>query len=187
MHKPKLTIRQVSRRLPEYQAVMDLFQRAFPENEQMPMLFLRIMALRRGFKFQAYYDGDTFCGFTYTIENRDMVFVLYLAVNDRIRSRGYGTAILQALRSRSGGKAVALNVEPPDERAANREQRVRRLKFYSRNGIDETGYFLSDKDGRYMILCSENPLPMDAYRDVIGKLSFHLSLPTIARLDPQEK
>lgn len=105
----KLTARKVDGSLRDLSRVKGLLERAFPENEQFPMFLLRLRAWSSYVHFLAYYDGDDFCGFTYTVENEDMVFVLYLAVNDEIRSKGYGTAILADLKARASGRGVALN------------------------------------------------------------------------------
>ncbi len=114
-------MRKVDRSLRDLSRVKGLLERAFPKNEQFPMFLLRLRAWSSYVHFLAYYDGDDFCGFTYTVENEDMVFVLYLAVNDEIRSKGYGTAILTDLKARASGRGVALNIEPLDPHAANSE------------------------------------------------------------------
>lgn len=119
------------------------------------MFLLRLRAWSSYVHFLAYYDGDDFCGFTYTVENEDMVFVLYLAVNDEIRSKGYGTAILTDLKARASGRGVALNIEPLDPHAANSEQRERRLEFYRRNGFVSTDYNLIDGGDQVSYLVHE--------------------------------
>ena len=70
----------------------------FPQNEQIPMWLLRVLAFRKNVNFRAFYDDDQFCGVLYTAEDNKYIFVLYLAVNDRIRSKGYGTKILDWLK-----------------------------------------------------------------------------------------
>ena len=144
-------MRKVDRSLRDLSRVKGLLERAFPKNEQFPMFLLRLRAWSSYVHFLAYYDGDDFCGFTYTVENEDMVFVLYLAVNDEIRSKGYGTAILADLKARASGRGVALNIEPLDPHAVNSEQRERRLEFYRRNGFVSTDYNLIDGGDRKMI------------------------------------
>ena len=63
-----------------------------------------------------------------------MAFVLYLAVNGEERGKGYGSQILDILKSAYVDKAIVLNIEPIDENAPNAEQRKSRLRFYNRNG-----------------------------------------------------
>ena len=63
-----------------------------------------------------------------------MMYVLYLAVNDKIRSKGYGTLMLKHLNEMSGNKEITLNIESLDENADNYKQRVKRL---SENNVSD--------------------------------------------------
>ena len=164
----RLTARKVDGSLRDLSRVKGLLERAFPENEQFPMFLLRLRAWSSYVHFLAYYDGDDFCGFTYTVENEDMVFVLYLAVNDEIRSKGYGTAILADLKARASGRGVALNIEP--------------LEFYRRNGFVSTDYNLIDGGDRYLILCTKEDFPVEDYIRVIKRISFGLHVPNVERV-----
>ena len=84
----KLKAVAVSKKLKEYKEIKSLMCRAFPKNEQIPMWLLHILAIRKSVEFSAYYDEDLFCGISYTVRNEELVFILYLAVNDKIRSKG---------------------------------------------------------------------------------------------------
>ena len=178
----RLTARKVDGSLRDLSRVKGLLERAFLKNEQFPMFLLRLRAWSSYVHFLAYYDGDDFCGFTYTVENEDMVFVLYLAVNDEIRSKGYGTAILTDLKARASGRGVALNIEPLDPHAVNSEQRERRLEFYRRNGFVSTDYNLIDGGDRYLVLCMKEDFPVEDYIRVIKRISFGLHAPKVERV-----
>ena len=60
----------------------------------------------------------------YTTENDKYIYVLYLAVNDRIRSKGYGTKMLNWLKSDTD-KIIVLDAESIDPSAENAQQRER--------------------------------------------------------------
>lgn len=107
-----------SRKLNEYKDVCRLMRTAFPQNEQIPMWLLRVLAFRKNVNFRVFYEDDQLCGILYTAENDKYIFVLYLAVNDQIRSKGYGTKILDWLKQ-STGKIIVLNVESLDPSAEN--------------------------------------------------------------------
>ena len=83
--------KKASGRLKEYPDICRLMNTAFPQNEQIPMWLLKILAFRKSFNFRAFYEDEQFCGILYTAEDEKYIFVFYLAVNDRIRSKGYGT------------------------------------------------------------------------------------------------
>ncbi len=98
-----------SRKLNEYKDICRLMRTAFPKNEQIPMWLLRVLAVRRSVNFRAFYEDKQFCGILYTVEDYKYIFVLYLAVNDRIRLKGYGTKILDWLKQNTE-KIIILNV-----------------------------------------------------------------------------
>ena len=98
MNIEMLVDKTFSRKLYEYKDACYLMRTAFPPNEQIPMWLLRVLAFRKNVNFRAFYDDDQFCGVLYTVEDNKYIFVLYLAVNDRIRSKGYGTKILDWLK-----------------------------------------------------------------------------------------
>lgn len=175
----KFIVKEVTKTIPEYKEISNLILRAFPKNEQFPMWLLRLWAKSKNIDFNAYFDDNTFCGISYTIQNRNMVFVLYLAVNDKIRSKGYGSAILSHLKEQYNNKPITLNVEILDENSDNYEQRVRRVEFYKRNGFQNTNRFVSDAKQQYLILSTEQDFSVKEYRKLLKKLSFGLYSPNV--------
>ena len=138
----------------EYNDVCHLMRTAFPRNEQIPMWLLRVLAFRKSVNFRTFYDDEQFCGVLYTAEDSKYIFVLYLAVNDQIRSKGYGTKILDWLKQNTE-KIIVLNVESLDSSAQNALQRENRISFYSRNGIFDTGCRFVDEGENYSVLASD--------------------------------
>lgn len=154
-HRPSvLCVKDVSRKMHGYDDVCRLTKAAFPRNELMPLWLLNILALRKSVNFRAFYEDERFCGIMYTAENDKYVYVLYLAVNDRIRSKGYGSKMLDWLK-RNTDKAIVLDVESIDPSAENARQRERRISFYSRNGIFDTGCKFTDEGETYSVLTSD--------------------------------
>lgn len=131
--------------------------------------------------FFAYYDEVSFCGISYTVSNGELVFVLYLAVNDKIRSRGYGSAILQCIKQRFSNKTIALNIEPLDPDIDNYAQRVKRFEFYVKNGFIDTDYHIIDGSDKYQILATTERFSIKEYKSAIKQLSFGLYLPQIKK------
>ncbi len=121
------------------------------------MALLQLYSLRPGCRFEAYYDGDGgFAGLSYVMSHGRLAYVLYLAVDDSVRSRGYGSQILSLIRRRSPESSIVLDIEPVEPGADNYEQRVRRLAFYQRNGLSPTPLMCRDGQGRYAVV-SEDP------------------------------
>ena len=175
----KLKTKPVSKSLPEYMQIRLLIKRAFPKDEQLPMWLLRLLSTKKNIDFTAYYDENTFCGITYTVQNKNMAFVLYLAVNDEIRSKGYGSAILAQLKVGFKRKPISLNVETLDLNAKNYDQRVRRVAFYKKNGFLSTNQFLSDKKTKYLILSTAENFSAEDYQAVLRTFSCGLYTPKI--------
>ncbi len=175
----KLKAKSVSRKLPEYKQIKQLMKRAFPKNEQMPVWVLRILALNKGTDFLAWYGKGAFCGISFTVQHKNMAFILYLAVNDKIRSKGYGSAVLNCLKKKFKGKTLSLNVEPLERDAANYTQRVRRIYFYKKNGFRDTGYFIHDKNDKYLILSTAETFSQKEYREMLKKVSYGFYTPQI--------
>ena len=82
------------------------------------------------------------CGFVYLAHNRKIVFVMFFAVDKLLRSKGYGSAILQNIQSKYPEKKIIISIEPCDEVAPDIELRTRRRDFYMRNRYQETGYMM---------------------------------------------
>ena len=115
---------------------------AFPKSERMPFLMMVAMSKLWNTQFFGFYNGDTPCGFVYFALNSKMVFVMFFAVDESFRSKGYGSAILMEIKNRYPDKKIIVTIEPCDDNAPDIETRKRRKAFYRRNGYRETGYMI---------------------------------------------
>ncbi|MCT0007655.1 GNAT family N-acetyltransferase [Weissella confusa] len=171
--------KRVTPTLPDYQSVVKMYHEAFPANEQLPLWYLQFLTLRRGISFSAYYDDDQIVGMIYTTKTQNTIFVLYLATNARIRSRGYGTKILQQLIRETPNQEIVLNIEPQDVSADNADQRAKRLRFYQKNGFMLTGYVIEDSNQEFDILSTSNHFSIVDYKRAVKKLSFGFQKVTV--------
>ncbi|MBP3885537.1 MAG: GNAT family N-acetyltransferase [Olsenella sp.] len=174
-----LTRRDVGLFSPYAKEVRELYLRAFPEVERMPLWLLRLNALRPSAHLEAYLDGETFAGLTYSVRCDKGVYLLYLAVNDAVRSRGYGTRILDALKAEAGKSPLALDVEIPSDDAPNNEQRLRRIEFYRRSGITDTGVTLEEPATSYRVLSTRPDIDPAHVRVLLNRLSLGFYRPKI--------
>lgn len=146
-----------------------LYHTAFPKEERLPWWLLRLNAHRSGIDLTAFLDGDTFCGFTASVTVENMHFLLFFAIPDDLRGRGYGSAILQMLQKQH--KTVVLNVELLDPAAQNYQQRKRRFAFYQRNGFFDTCYHVWEVGGKFRVLSTDAALDVAQYKKIFKKLS----------------
>ncbi len=133
--------KKLSKKLVNYKEICSFMKRVFPKEELMPMWIIRLLCLRKKYEFNVYYDNDMFIGITFTINSKESIFLFYLAVNDKIHSKGYGSKILNSIFEEYENKEVTLFIETmDDEDAVNYEQRLKRVAFYEKNGFIQTGF-----------------------------------------------
>ncbi len=91
------------------------------------------------------------------MEYEDNLSLFYLAVSPRARGKGYDSMILDYVKEKGKGKGrnVNLDAEALDGDAENMTERLRRVEFYRRSVIVDTGYRLCDNGIRYMVLSSD--------------------------------
>ena len=122
--------------------VRDIYFDSFPKNERMPFPIMVAMSKLWNTDFWGFYDNDTLCGFVYLAHNRKIVFVMFLAVDKTLRSKGYGSAILQEIQNKYPNKKIIISIEPCEPNSPDIKLRTKRKDFYMRNGYKETGYMM---------------------------------------------
>ena len=115
---------------------------AFPKKERMPFPLMVAMSKLWNTQFLSFYDGDIPCGLIYFALNNKMLFIMFLAVDSSLRSKGYGSAVLREIKNRYPDKKLIVSIEPCDDSAPDLELRNRRKAFYLSNGYQETGYMM---------------------------------------------
>lgn len=147
-----LETKRITRGFTDIDRVENLYTTAFPESERTPMRILLWGAKKEFVDFLAFYDGDAFVGISYMITHERTTYVLYLAVNGQIRSKGYGTRMLEHIEALHTGNKIVLDIEPLDDSAENSKQREKRRAFYFRNGFAAAGFTMIDGSETYEVL-----------------------------------
>lgn len=137
--------------------VTKLYNEAFPKDERIPIWLLKILARKNKAKFYGIYDNEKFVGLVYNIFYKDIVFVFYLAIDKATRGQGYGTKVLDSIKEKYKNYRIILCIEPVDENSDNYEQRVKRKKFYLKNGFKDSNYTIKERNIIYeMLYYNEN-------------------------------
>ena len=125
----------VTRDAPWFPRVKALYESAFPANERIPIKHLLDDKIKR--EFWAFFDGDLFCGFSNSITHGSITNIVYFAVVPELRSRGYGSQILQVIREQHPDTRIVVDIEVEEDSkdAEELERRNRRRDFYLRNGF----------------------------------------------------
>ncbi|WP_454189961.1 GNAT family N-acetyltransferase [Paenibacillus sp. Marseille-Q7038] len=134
--------------------VKDLYLTQFPKFERFPFGLLIYKSKKKNSDFFAIYDDSEYIGMLYLTYYKDIVYIFYLAMDPSKQSKGYGSSILQHLREIYKDKRLLLNIEKVDSSADNYEQRLKRKRFYEKNGFRNTDFEIAKKDIVYEILYS---------------------------------
>ena len=163
---------RVTRKLKDYRSIVEIMRTSFPPEERIPIWVLHLLSRKKNVNFNAWYDNKELCGITYTIESEKVIFLLYFAVNAQLRSKGYGSRILEEIKKTAGKKEILINVEKPDECAENNMQRVRRIAFYERNGFYRSGFDLRIGGTDYLVFSTSEIPDRKEFSNIIKKYHF---------------
>lgn len=130
-----------------------LYRRSFPRSERKP--FSMILSMRRRGKTDVwcYAQDGRFAGFATTINGESLVLLDYLAVETKLRSRGVGSRILRHLKQAYPGRGVFVEIESAFEDGPDRQDRIRRKRFYMKNGMQPARVMASVFGVNMELLC----------------------------------
>lgn len=139
--------------------VKKLYKEAFPINERLPIFILKNLSKKAKANFYEIYDNNTFIGMLYNVYYKDIVFVLYLAIDNKFRGKGYGSKVLNLIKEKYDKNRIILNIEEINENALNNKQRIKRKEFYNKNGFKSIDFTVKEGNEIYEMLCySKNNL-----------------------------
>ena len=151
--------------------IKQLYETAFPEDEQIPWKDLMRLIGEMPLDFTAYYDGQTFIGFTIVYPRKSFNWFWYFAVREELRGKGYGQQILTQLIERYEGQPFVLDMESTIQFCDNLEQRKQRQAFYIRNGFRDTNVYRSYNDITMTIMMrGEGTFTMQDWDDITYEL-----------------
>ena len=130
----------------EGQKIKQLYETAFPKDEQIPWDDLMRLVGEMSLDFTAYYEGEEFIGFTIVYPRKSFNWFCYFAVREDLRGKGYGQQILTQLIERYKGQPFVLDMESTTQVCDNLAQRKRRQAFYLRNGFRDTHVYRTYND-----------------------------------------
>lgn len=156
----------------ELRWVKRTYLESFPKSERKPFGLMKLKAKQGVMELLAVFEKRRPVGLAITVLYRDMVLLDYFAIHRAYRGQNRGSAALALLKERYAGKRLILEIELPDEKAANREERVRRKQFYLKNGMVETGLKVCVFRVPMEVLTDGRPVTYEEYhgiyRETIG-------------------
>jgi GNAT superfamily N-acetyltransferase len=137
--------------------IKKLYRSAFPIEERVPLFFLYLKTKDKNIKLYAIVDNDEFIGLMHTVENDNMVYVFFLAINEKMRGKGYGSKALETIKNMYAGSVVTLAIEDTaDLDAENYDERIKRLGFYKKNGFSQLHIRINEIGVVYELLGTSN-------------------------------
>ena len=163
----------VTKDAPWFPQVKALYESAFPANERIPIKHLLDDKIKR--EFWAFFDKEDgesgaapkFCGFSNSITHRSITNIVYFAVVPELRSRGYGSQILQAIRRQHPNTRIVVDIEVEEDSkdAEELEHRNRRRDFYQRNGFESSPFDYVWQGEHYRLLSAGGTVNEKEFRD----------------------
>ena len=122
--------------------VYALYRKAFPREERKPFSIIVNMHCKGKTDVWLLRKDGRFAGFATTINAENLILLDYLAVSEKMRGSGVGSAALHQLRTSYAGKGLFVEIESTCEKnAENPEERARRKQFYIGNGMQPMNVF----------------------------------------------
>lgn len=164
---------EVTKKSPWFSQVKALYESAFPANERIPIKHLLDNKIKR--EFWAFFDKEDgasgtapkFCGFSNSITHGSITNIVYFAVVPELRSRGYGSQILQAIRRQHPNTRIVVDIEVEEDSKDDEEleRRNRRREFYLRNGFDAAPVEYHWQGEHYRLLSAGGTVTEKEFRD----------------------
>ncbi|MBO4866957.1 MAG: GNAT family N-acetyltransferase [Ruminococcus sp.] len=151
----------------DLEKIKRLYHNAFPSDERAPFGILVRGAKKPNVNFFSCRDGDKWIGFLYTVNYLDLSYVFYFAVDEALRGKGYGSAILKAAQKKYSGRRLFLAIEEVEKKYKNYQQRVNRLRFYERAGFVRTGQKMQEASVIYDLMSIGGRVRNEEYRQLM--------------------
>ena len=159
-----LTILPLSSASAHIPAARSLYERAFPENERRS--FDDMLGDPSGIcDLVVVLEGSRFVGFACTLVCIGIAHIIYFAVEEDLRGKGLGSAILRLLHERYTPMRVIVDIECTGATYPNNRQRSARKAFYIRAGYRENPVFYRWQDEDYEVLSFGGAITYEEFCD----------------------
>ena len=134
--------------------IPEIYETSFPKSEKFPFWVLKQCARENNVHLDSIIDPDTdtIVGMRFLISYDDITYLMYLAIDEKYRNKGFGGIMLRDLILRQADVSILLCIERPS--VEKEDIKARRKDFYLRNGFYETDYFIEDSGVEYEFLSS---------------------------------
>ena len=143
-----------------------LYLEAFPLSERKPFSLMKKKARKGEMELLAVLDGNRFVGLAITVLYKDKVLLDYFAIRKDCRGKNYGSEALRILLYRYREQRMIFEIELAGEDAGESDEKVRRKRFYLKNGLKETGIHIRLFGVPMEILTEGKPITYEEYHEI---------------------
>ena len=162
-----MTIREITKESGELPALEAINEEAIPECERCALADM----LATGAEVFCIDTDGVPAGYMAVRSRKNILYLAYFAVRKDLRSGGIGSGALRELIRRYPDRQVVVEYEAPDGRCGNNNERIRRKRFYLRNGFYETGWFTCYDGTEFEIGCSRPDFDAEGFRAFAEELA----------------
>lgn len=167
-----LILKEINQNFPDLDKVHELNNRAFPKEERIENEKLLTIVERCNARALAIYDQDLFVGFVIGAYSSkyEIYYIWFFAIEESLRSQGYGTKALQAIAQRHEKAQMVIEIEVLDPESENYEERLRRYAFYQRSGFEKSNWSVAYFGAEFQIITRPAPFRKEDYETFWNEL-----------------
>lgn len=144
-------------------AFKKLYMQSFPDSERKPYILMKYWEFQGKMELFEISENNKFCGIFITVICNDLVLIDYLAVKPELRGKGIGSKTLMLAREIYKGKSLFLEIESTKKPYPDMESRLKRKRFYLKNGLISSDFSVNLFGVEMEILCFERKITFDDY------------------------
>lgn len=163
-------------KIEDWKKIKKIYKNSFPKEERFPLLLLYFNILRKNSNLYVLEVDNQIKGFIDAIYYKNMIYILYLAIDEKNRDLGCGSKLLNWFLKENADKNIYLNIEEVNTKFNDYELRKKRLSFYQKNNFYLTDYLSIEDNGNFNImsaniLSNNNTFELDDYIELDKKIS----------------
>lgn len=147
-----------------FNTFLECIEKSFPEKERTSIEMYTKFSNYGGRPFFIM-EGEIMLGVCYCFDGGNITYIYYLAINESLRGRGFGSKTLKTLKKHFSDKPLALSIET----ISDEPNTLRRYQFYKANGFKEQNLYYSWQGVSLMLLSDQN-IDLREYQETFGKL-----------------
>lgn len=162
-----------------------IYLEAFPKSERKPFFSIKGAINEGRSRVFVAKEENKLIGFIITIPYKNLVLVDYLAVSNKVRSKGTGSMLMKKIIEYYDEKIIVLEIEKLNKDSDNCEQRISRKNFYLKNGFKNTHFNINGVSGEMEVLSYQDDVKEEEFLNLmkyaLGPLFYKFSKLEVVR------